>query len=187
MSGLEIPGEKVVLREFADHHLHDPAYFAWLRQPDLMIAIDRVEYLLPLRFAEVEAYVQRVWASATDGFFAIHRRSDDRFVGTVRLHSLDWRNRYGEIGILIGDPSARGQGLSPDAVGALCRYAFDTLGLRRLGADTGAFNLPMQRCFERLGFRIEGRLRRHMPYRGDHVDRLLFGLFPEELRYPGQA
>lgn len=177
---LELPGRKVLLREFGDDHLHDDAYFGWLRDLQVIETINRIEYMLPLRFETVEAYVRGLWSSPTDAFFAIILLEDNRFVGTQRLAHIDWRGGSAEVGIMIGDRSVWNQGLATDAVTIACRYAFDNLGLRRLTAGTPASNVAMQRCFERLGFKEEGRLRRHVSLGGKMVDRVLFGLFPDE-------
>lgn len=179
---LELPGSKVLLREFGEEHLQDDAYFSWLRDLKVVETINRVEYVMPIRFEAVEAYVRGLWDSPTDAFFAIVTRDSGSFVGTQRLAHIDWRSGTAELGVMIGDRSVWNRGLAKDAVSVACRYAFDNLGLRRLTAGTPEPNVAMRRCFERLGFREEGRLRRHVLFGGKAVDRVLFGLFPDEFR-----
>jgi len=99
---LELTGRKVVLREFTAEHLNDPKYFAWLRDLETVLPIYRIEYLLPLTFDALRAYVDSLWKSGRDAFFAIHEKESDRFIGTQRVGHIDWRSGIGDLGILIG-------------------------------------------------------------------------------------
>jgi ribosomal-protein-alanine N-acetyltransferase len=178
---LTLPGRKVALREFTRDHLRDPAYLAWLRDPAVMGTINRIEYLLPLEFGDVAAYVRKAIASPAEHFFAIHLRCGGRFVGTLRLFAIDWRVRQAEIGIMIGDRRVWGRGVGTDAVRIAATYAIDVLGLERLHAGTPEPNRGMTKAFLNVGFRIEGRLRRHVRLGAKSVDRLLFGMLAREL------
>lgn len=178
---LKLVGEKVLLCEFTRDHLRDPSYLRWLRDPAVMGTINRVEYLLPLEVGVVAAYVKRAMAHPEEYFFAIHERRGGRFVGTLRLFGIDWRTRKAEIGIMIGDRKVWGRGLGTDAVSTIAAYTFDTLGLERLHAGTPAPNAGMTRAFLKVGFKIEGRLRRHVRLGSRTVDRILFGLLAREL------
>lgn len=179
---LEVQGVNIVLREFSEDNLEDDLYLSWLRDMNNMELIDRLEYLKPLSFETVRAYVEGLWASEADAFFAIYEKETDLFIGTARLLAIDWRVRMAEIGIMIGHPNARGKKYSTDTVSALCKYAFETLSLQRLGAITADSNMPMKKCFQRLGFKEEGRLRNHMLYHGKLEDRIMYGLLAGELK-----
>jgi len=179
---LELTGRKVLLREFSKTHLEDPLYFGWLRDPEVMIPIYRLEYLMPMSIDAVRAYVESLWSSGRDCFFAIHDKASGQFIGTQRIGHIDWRTGVGDIGVLIGDRGSWGKGYATDAVATACAYAFTTLSLRRLTAGTPASNQAMCRCFARLGFKEEGRLRGQLLIRGKYEDHVLFGLLAEEHR-----
>jgi len=179
---LELTGRKVILREFGRNHLDDPSYFQWLRDPEAMIPIYRLEYLLPLSMDAVRTYVESLWSSGRDCFFAIHEKGTGKFIGTQRIGHIDWRSGVGDIGVLIGDRACWGKGYATDAVRTACGYSFETLSLRRLTGGTPASNEAMCRCFMRLGFKEEGRLRRQLLMRGNYEDHILFGLLVEEHR-----
>lgn len=179
---LELTGRKIVLREFTAEHLNDPRYFAWLRDLETVLPIYRIEYLLPLNFEALRAYVESLWKSGRDAFFAIHEKESGKFIGTQRIGHIDWRSGIGDLGILIGDRSCWGRGYATDAIHTASRYAFGTLSLRRLTAGTPATNEAMCRCFKRLGFREEGRLRKQLLIGGRYDDHVLFGLLKEEFQ-----
>src|ERR1043165_1120361 len=97
---LRLPGQRTCLQEFSEENLKDPRYFAWLRNPEVMRTIYRLEYLMPIQFAEVEKYVRDLWASKCDCYFAIYASGTEKFVGTVRLGHIDWRTGLADIGVL---------------------------------------------------------------------------------------
>jgi RimJ/RimL family protein N-acetyltransferase len=92
--------------------------------------------------------------------YVVCRRADDRPVGVLGLHDVDLRNGGASLGILIGDPADTGQGYGSDALRALVGFGFDQLRLERIQLDVFDENQGARRVYERIGFRLEGTLRR---------------------------
>lgn len=182
---LRICGHRVVLQEFSEENLNDPRYFAWLRDPEVMRTIYRLEYLMPIQYSQIEKYVQGLWASGNDCYFALYTAATENFVGTVRLGHIDWRTGLADVGILIGDRTVWGQGLATDAIRTACHYGFGELSLRKITGGTPSVNTGMIRCFEKVGFREEGRLRKQLLISGEYCDHVLFGVFKSELKVAG--
>ncbi len=80
------------------------------------------------------------------------------------------------------DPDHWGQGYATEALSLLCAYAFEALGLHRLGGTALATNRGSRRVLERNGFAEEGRMREHALHRGERVDVVTYGLLAEEWR-----
>jgi RimJ/RimL family protein N-acetyltransferase len=74
-------------------------------------------------------------------------RYGDRRVGSVNLTETD------EVGIYLGDPSARGHGVATRALGWLCERFADREPLR---AEIHRENDPSRALFERCGFERVG-------------------------------
>jgi ribosomal-protein-alanine N-acetyltransferase len=181
---LRIDGQRVYLVPFEEVHLNDSRYFDWLTDLEVMRFIGRDEYLKPIRFDAVREYVHQVWASEYASFFAVHQLATGLFVGTVKLNYLNQsglRNRTADVGVMIGDREQWGKGLATDALHTLCRYAFDTLGVRKLTAGCVADNDAVAKVFRRIGFREEGRLRQQLFVGGEYRDHLLLGCVRGEL------
>jgi RimJ/RimL family protein N-acetyltransferase len=177
---LRLEGDKVYLQQFSMENLYDPRYYKWLRDLDVVATIYRMEYMLPMEFSEVEKYVKTLLKSKDDGFFAIYLKENDEFIGTQRVGHIDWRVGTGDIGIVIGNKDYWGRGLAKDSTRTICRYALKSLSLRRLTGGTPATNVAMHKCFESLGFKLEGQLRKQLLLNGEYVDHNLYGLFPED-------
>lgn len=118
--------------------------------------------------------------------WAIAERSSDALMGTVTLWKWDRHNHHAEIGYIIR-PEYQGRGLAAEAVGALLRFGFGTLGLHRVEADTDPRNAASIRLLERLGFRQEGLFRERWLVDGAWLDSAMFGLLHADFRDPGAA
>jgi RimJ/RimL family protein N-acetyltransferase len=81
-----------------------------------------------------------------------------RFVVATGLHRFDWSVPRFEIGYWVRT-SLAGQGFACEAVGAMSRLAFDTLGAKRIEIRCDARNERSWRVAERCGFELEGTLR----------------------------
>jgi RimJ/RimL family protein N-acetyltransferase len=92
-------------------------------------------------------------------FFVICRLEDDRPVGSIDLHGVDYRNGSTSLGIAIGDPADTGHGYGSDALRTLLTFGFDQLRLERIELEVYDFNEAARRMYERVGFRHEGTSR----------------------------
>lgn len=114
-------------------------------------------------------------------------QDDGRLLGACGLVDVDWQDLVAEIGYWTAAPE-RGTGVATRATRALCRYAFDELGLERLELAASAMNLGSNAVARRLGFTLEGTRRRaYVPGHtgtaaSNREDANVWGLLPGELR-----
>jgi len=156
-----------------------PALFAIFRDAESMRYWSRPEMTDP---AEAEALLRDVKRLAETGTlfqWGLARREDDLVIGTCTLHRIDRDNRRAEIGYILRRDHW-GQGLATEALAALFAHAFGTLGLHRLEADIDPRNAASIRLIERLGFKLEGRLRERYFVAGDIQDTAFYGLLAHE-------
>jgi diamine N-acetyltransferase len=66
-------------------------------------------------------------------------------------------------------------------VRALARWAFDELALNRLWLRVYEDNPRGQRSYEKVGFKVEGRLRQDRFHGGRYMDTVVMGLLRDEL------
>ena len=93
-----------------------------------------------------------------------------QFAGMCNLHDIDMRNRHAELGVWLASGGLRGQGYGADAIRALLPYAFEVVRLEKVYLGVYDFNEAGLRCYERIGFRYEGCLRRQIYYQGRYWD-----------------
>ena len=105
---------------------------------------------------------------------------EGRCVGTARLDDInhdDGRARYA-VGIDV--PDLLGLGLGQEVTQLVLQYAFDDLGLHRVGLRVLAINERAIRCYEGCGFRVEGRERESARIDGAYYDDLIMGILAAE-------
>ena len=100
-------------------------------------------------------------------------------VGTCTLFNVELEHRRAEIGFALRR-AVWGKGLARDAVEALIRFAFMTMELHRLEADTDPRNQRSLKLLERQGFRREGYLRERWHHLGRVDDAISLGLLRRE-------
>ncbi|NLF14059.1 MAG: GNAT family N-acetyltransferase [Anaerolineaceae bacterium] len=137
----------------------------------------------PEREFSPEAYSQMAGPNSIE--FRLRTLEDDRLVGFVALHTIEWNNRAAMLAIGIGEADYRGKGYGADALRLILRYAFDELNLERVGLDVIANNQAAMRAYERTGFRREGAMRRAVLRDGQAYDRVIMGILREEWKREG--
>lgn len=110
--------------------------------------------------------------------FAIENFEGD-LVGRCGVIKLDWKNRVGELAIMIGGPHQH-RGYGKEAMRLLVDFCFREMNLHRLKVTVFAFNEAAIRTYEACGFEREGLLRREIFRDGEYRDVVIMGLLNEE-------
>lgn len=128
----------------------------------------------------------REWAQKTavqevkdDQIMAVIENLAGEFVGYINAHSIDRRVgafRYG-VGVR---PEYRGHGYAAEAIVLFVRYFFEELRYQKVTATVYACNPASIRLHEKLGFQMEGRVRRVIYTQGQYFDELYYGMTCEE-------
>jgi RimJ/RimL family protein N-acetyltransferase len=155
------------------------AFSRWSEDARYLRNLD-TDYARPVparEFAE-RFNAQRGNAQAVE--FHLRTLEEDRLIGFVAVHSIEWNNQSALLAIGIGEPDYRGKGYGGDALQLILGYAFRELNLHRLGLDVIANNQPAIRAYEKAGFRREGAMREAVLRDGRRYDRVLMGILRDE-------
>ena len=154
-------------------------FFDWNRDSDGA----RGSYHVPFPGS---AEATRRWAAETalrqpegDVFRWVVENLAGEMVGTINTHACDPRNGTFGYGLAIRREHQR-RGYASEAIALVLRYYFQELRYQKVSARVYGFNEPSIRLHERLGFQLEGRLRREIYTEGRYFDVLVFGMMAEE-------
>lgn len=153
------------------------ALTAWLNDPEVTRNLRIYRPLTPM--AE-EAFLRKLGESESDIVLAIMAREPEQFLGVTGLHQLDARNRHVQFGITVGEKSAWGKGYGTEATRLMVRYAFDTLNLNRVWLHVYEDNERALHVYQKVGFRMEGRLRQSYFREGRYWDTFVMAVLREE-------
>ena len=104
---------------------------------------------------------------------------DGVVVGGAGLCEIARPPGYGTLGYWI-DQAAEGRGIMTAACRAVLRHGFEGLGLERVELWAMAGNQRSRALAERLGFVLEGTLRRRALHRGHWHDRVVYGMLRQQ-------
>ncbi len=133
----------------------------------------------PARAERFIAACEQLAEEGTGARLAIDRESDAVFLGWCSFSRWNPDHRSAALGFCFGE-AAWGQGYATEAARAVLQWAFDTLDLNRVQAETDTRNTASARVLEKLGFVREGTLRQDCVVNGDVSDSWVYGLlWPE--------
>ena len=128
----------------------------------------------PFTLEHAQGWLERVQGETPPHSLAVE--VDGQAVGTVGLHfQKDVYRRSAEVGYWIGEPYW-GRGIMTEALHTFVEYSFGTFDLCRIFARIFAWNPASARVARKVGFRLEGRLRKAVTKAERTTDLLLFSV-----------
>jgi RimJ/RimL family protein N-acetyltransferase len=171
-----IEGGKVMLTSLSTDYL--PEYRRWINDPEVADFLASIGF--PLSMADERQWIERMQRS---GEFATHftivTKSGDP-IGNIALMDINYQNRNAQLGIMIGEKDHWDKGYGKDAIRTLLDYAFRTLCLNRVELRLNVENERALACYERCGFKLEGRKKGHIFYKGRYCDELIMGILKQD-------
>jgi RimJ/RimL family protein N-acetyltransferase len=167
-------GKKVKLRPLFEADLQ--LCLKWINDPEVRVFLSSH---LPVGLEKELEWLKRL---NTDGgvTLAIVTIADNKHIGNIGLHRIDWKDRKAETGTVIGEKDYWGKGYGTDAKMILLDYAFNNLNLHKITSRVLAFNKRSLHYSLHCGYKVEGTLRQSVFRNGKYWDEILLGVFKEE-------
>ena len=137
-------------------------------------------FLYPVSRAEEEKFLERAMSHNDTEKNLVMETKEGDYIGQISLHKIDWKNRNAELGIVIGNKEYWGKGYGTDAIKILLNHAFNQMNLYKVYLRVFDYNQRGVRCYEKCGFKEEGRLRKGQFYGGKYYDVILMGILKDE-------
>lgn len=112
--------------------------------------------------------------------FGIEHITEKILIGISILRDINLINRQAEFAVYIGEANYRGKGLSKEATIQTLRFAFYELGLNRVYLKVLEDNKPAKSLYEKIGFTMEGVLRKSVFKNNNFHNELFYGILKEE-------
>lgn len=135
---------------------------------------------IPYTSPTFENYESRMFVRLREGERARVIDVDGEPVGVVTYHWSDERTRWLEVGAILYDSARWGQGIGTEALSLWVTHLFESHEIARVGMTTWSGNERMMACAERMGFVLEGRLRKVRYHDGEYHDSIKYGVLREE-------
>jgi len=180
-----IIGKRVRLRAIERTDL--PRFVNWLNDPEVL------QHLLigvPMSLAQEEKwYEHNLTLDSAEQPLVIEINLGDEWVpvGNISLMDVSSTDRYAELGIFIGEKQFWNQGYGGEAIELMLVHGFNHLNLNRIYLRVFETNPRGIRCYERVGFVKEGRMRQARFEDGHYIDVLLMSVLRSEWQDSHQA
>lgn len=163
-------------------HLNDlspndtPALVEYLNDREIYDQTLRIPYPYSVEDAErFFAILAETKATTGENLNWAIRDANSKLLGGIGLErAVAGQTHRADLGYWLAKPF-RGQGIMTKVVGAVCRHAFDQVGLSKISAHVFPFNTASVRVLKNCGFQQEGFLKQHHCKDGRLIDGKLFG------------
>jgi len=172
-----LEGNQVYLRPLTVDDAND-IYLKWLN--DLEVTRGLASGYFPITQQELVNYVSGALRDQNTVFFALCEKDTNRHIGNLKVDRIDWMARTCELGLIIGEESARGRGLGFESMNLVIQYIFAELNLNKITLAVFENNPGAMKLYQKLGFQVEGRFVNHVFKEGRLWDKIYLSLFKSE-------
>ena len=170
-------GAKVYLRPLERTDLNE-TYLSWLNDVEVTRYLETGTF--PTTYQDLEKFYQRVTGATSEVIFAIADRKSHQHIGNVKLGPIHWVHRRAILGIMIGAKKFWGKGVGEEATRLMVEYGFFRLNLHRIGLGVFEEHESAVRCYQKVGFKVEGCLREQLFQDGEYKNHLWMGVLRSE-------
>jgi RimJ/RimL family protein N-acetyltransferase len=184
------PGEPVVLdtahylvRSMKPEDVTED-YLAWTKDEEIMYGVNSAPGRMTM--ADLHRYVAK-FNNRTSFHLGIFVKETGRLIG---FYSIYWERRHNIAGtnVVVGDRAYWGKNVVLETRAAIIDFLFDRLKVAKVWGSPMARNIPSVFNYRAQGFKAEGVLKRHrVSPKGERLDQIMFGLFPEDWRKAKEA
>lgn len=136
-----------------------PRFVEWLSDREVTRFLGQGARAFAL--VQEEEWHKRVGESKDDVVWAI-AIEDDRTIGVIGIHRIDWIHAHAITGILIGDKKEWRKGYATEAMALRTDYAFAQLNLHKLSTQVFMDNEASRHALRRSGYRQIGTQREEL-------------------------
>jgi RimJ/RimL family protein N-acetyltransferase len=173
---MKIEGQKVTLRDMTKEDI--VLKVKWFNDPDVNKTLLVEEKLQLDKSLE---WFEQTRNDKTRRDFTIET-VEGRPIGIIALVHISDVHKTAEIYIVIGEKDYWGKGVMLEAESLLIDWAFSSLKLEKIWADAVEDNIASIITMKKLGFQIEGKLRKERFLRGRRIDVIRLGLLKEDFK-----
>lgn len=170
-------GKRVRLRAIEKEDL--PRFVAWLNDPEV-----RRNMLLyyPISIGQEDLWYGEVLKEHVDEQpLSIDINEDGwQHAGNIGFRGINAHDRSAEIGIFIGHKDFWNKGYGCEAMQLMVGHGFNDMNLNRIYLRVFETNPNGVHCYEKAGFKHEGRMREARFHEGHYIDLLMMSILKRD-------
>ena len=177
MKAPELTSERLILRPLSTEFCSS-RYVGWMNDPEVTRYMESGGDYTSEKLEDFLVGVER----SEILFWAVLLKDSEKHIGNIKIDPVNMRHLTAEYGIMMGDREEWGKGFATEASRTVINYCFNEVGLRKITLGVVKDNVAAVRTYEKLGFEIEGNLRKQVIYDNGYLDILRMARFNESFK-----
>lgn len=112
--------------------------------------------------------------------FAIISKECNAHIGNIKIGPVNKYHRHADISYFIGNKTYWNRGVATEAIGLICKFGFQELGLNKIEAGVYEPAAASWKALEKNGFKREGVFREEVWLDEEYVSVFRYGLLKNE-------
>jgi len=148
---IEIISDRFFLRVLTENDVNEK-YLSWLQDPDAIKYITAATRTRGL--SDLKQYVLDKINQDDVMFFGIFEKVTNKHIGNIKYDPVNSKLGYAVMGILIGDPSYRGKGVTKEVLDVSGKWIKNQYNINQIILGVSNENTAAIRAYEKTGFVI---------------------------------
>jgi RimJ/RimL family protein N-acetyltransferase len=157
-----------------------PRFVSWLNDPEVR---ENLAMYLPISMAQEENWFEEMLKRPpeTQPLVIEVREKDDWVpIGNMGVFNHNNISHSGELGIMIGNKAYWNKGYGTRSIQLMLKHCFETLNFNRVSLIVYQTNPRAIRCYEKVGFVHEGKMREAQYLNGKYIDVLIMSVLASD-------
>ncbi len=180
LPGTAVLEGRLVRLERTDPERHAAGLYAGISGKDGEAVWEYLAYGPFPHQAAFEKWMERSCEESDPAFYTVKEKATGRLAGLCSFMRMDPGNAVLEVGHIWFAPFFQRSAAATEVVYLMLKYAFDSLGYRRVEWKCDAANAKSRRAAERFGFRYEGLFHQHQVVKGRNRDTSWYSMLDGE-------
>lgn len=169
--------DRLILRRITKDDSQD--FFEIRSNKELMAALDKEPFQ---NLEELTSFLHKIdngLDSNTAIAWAVCLKEDNKMIGHVGYHRIDFVNHRAEIGYALL-PKFQNRGLGSEALNVVLDIAFNQFNFHSIEADVNPANSPSIKLITKMGFIKEAHFRENYFFRNTFLDSAIYSLLKKD-------
>ena len=149
MIDIDLESERLIYQRLSKKHVSE-SYLSWLNDSEVNLYLETKGNYTN---AMLEDYVKEQYEREVY-FWAILVKGSNKHIGNIKIDPINYEEKSGEYGILMGDKPNWGKGYAKEASKRIIKYCFEVLKLSKINLGVIEDNVKAVKLYKNIGFEI---------------------------------
>lgn len=165
--------EKINIRKFNVEDIENK--IRWINDADNN---QYLHYDLPLEYNKTLSWYEKI--KDNEARYDAIIEYNNVPVGVIGLINIDEKNKKAEYYITLGEKEYKGKGIATIATKQIIDYGFNNYNIEKIWLCVDDKNTIAKKLYEKVGFKLEGILKKDIYFKGEMIDRCMYGICKED-------